>query len=205
MWITSLLTICNRLFVNKMSQAMRTYPDIDLLQEVNRLVAMQLACFWLRPKMVNASTISYISECDLMNLLSPLGPTMRRMTTLRLLMMILTKCISKYVMLCKIYSCLYIRNLTINKSMQFYDLSYLYFAQDKTTKHNATQRNATQRNATQRNATQRNATQRNATQRNTIHHNTTQHNTTQHITTNHITSHHNKSHHITCISTRLFI
>ena len=43
-----------------MSQAMRTHPDIDLLQEVNRLVAMQLACFWLRPKMVNASTISYI-------------------------------------------------------------------------------------------------------------------------------------------------
>ena len=42
---TSLLTTCNRLAVNKLSQAMRTHPDIgllitSLLQDVNRLVAM---------------------------------------------------------------------------------------------------------------------------------------------------------------------
>ena len=185
MWVTSLLTICNRLFVNKMSQAMRTHPDIDLLQEVNRLVAMQLACFGC---VLNASTISYISECDLMNLLSPLGPTMRRMTMLRLLMMILTKCIirSKYVMLCKIYSRLYIRNLTINKSMQFYDLSYLYFAQDNTDQRNATQRNTIHHNTTHHNTTQQITSHHNTTQK---QHNTSQHNKSHHITTNHIRSH----------------
>ena len=41
---TSLLTTCNRLVVNKLSQAMRTHPDIgllitSLLQVVHRLVA----------------------------------------------------------------------------------------------------------------------------------------------------------------------
>ena len=42
---TSLLTTCNRLDVNKLSQAMRTHPDIgllitSLLQDVNKLVVM---------------------------------------------------------------------------------------------------------------------------------------------------------------------
>ena len=42
---TSLLTTCNRLVVNKLSQTMQTHPDIDLLitsllQDVNRLVAI---------------------------------------------------------------------------------------------------------------------------------------------------------------------
>ena len=46
---TSLLTTCNRLVVKKLSQAMRTYPDIgllitSLLQDVNRPVA---ACTFL--------------------------------------------------------------------------------------------------------------------------------------------------------------
>ena len=40
---TSLSTTCNKLVVNKLSQAMRTHPDIglliiSLLQDVNRLV-----------------------------------------------------------------------------------------------------------------------------------------------------------------------
>ena len=46
---TSLLTTCNRLVVNKLSQAMRTHPDIGLLttmllQVVNKLFAT--CAFW---------------------------------------------------------------------------------------------------------------------------------------------------------------
>ena len=40
---TSLLTTCNRLVVNKLSQAIRTHPDIGLL--ITSL--LQLARFWL--------------------------------------------------------------------------------------------------------------------------------------------------------------
>ena len=48
-----------------------------------------------------------------MTLLSPLGLMMMMKTNTQRVTM--TKCIIKYVMLCKIYSCLYIRNLMINK------------------------------------------------------------------------------------------
>ena len=45
--VTSLLTTCNRLVVNKLSQAIRTHPDIgllitSLLQAVNNLVQSKL-------------------------------------------------------------------------------------------------------------------------------------------------------------------
>ena len=56
---TSLLTTCNRLVVNKLSQAMRTHPDIGLLitslliQDVNRLVAPRNSLFWRREMITN--------------------------------------------------------------------------------------------------------------------------------------------------------
>ena len=43
---TSLLTTCNRLFVNKLSQAMRTPPGINLLMTVYRKM-LESVRFWL--------------------------------------------------------------------------------------------------------------------------------------------------------------
>ena len=42
---TSLLTTCNRLVVNKLSQAMRTHPDIGLLKQVVTR-CQQTCCNW---------------------------------------------------------------------------------------------------------------------------------------------------------------
>ena len=60
---TSLLTTCNRLIANKLSQAMRTHPDISLLltslfQDVNKLVGT-CAFLTVYPSMIHQITMSH--------------------------------------------------------------------------------------------------------------------------------------------------